>query len=69
ASAKGKSAEEFRDFLIRLSGRQMKHKVRYTNPALLAGLWSFLSMLEVLQTWSEEQLEEMKKMAEFFFRE
>ncbi|VAW45551.1 hypothetical protein MNBD_GAMMA03-1108, partial [hydrothermal vent metagenome] len=30
------------------------------------GLWSFLSMLEVLQTWSEEQLEEMKKMAEYF---
>ncbi|VAW49817.1 hypothetical protein MNBD_GAMMA04-592, partial [hydrothermal vent metagenome] len=43
------------------------HKVRYTNPALLAGLWSFLSMLEVLQTWSAEQLEEMKKMAEYFF--
>ncbi|VAW47381.1 hypothetical protein MNBD_GAMMA03-427, partial [hydrothermal vent metagenome] len=30
------------------------------------GLWSFLSMLEVLQTWSAEQLEEMKKMAEYF---
>ncbi len=67
ASAKGESAEAFRDFLIRLSGRQMKYKVRYTNTALLAGLWSFLSMLEVLQTWSAEQLEEMKEMAEYFF--
>ncbi len=67
AAAKGKSAEEFRDFLIKLSGRQMKHKVRYTTPALLAGLWGFLSMLEVLQTYSTEQLEQMKEMAEYFF--
>ncbi len=67
AAAKGKSAEEFRNFLIKLSGRQMKHKVRSTNPALLAGLWGFLSMLEVLQTYSTEQLEQMKEMAEYFF--
>ncbi len=67
AAAKGKPAEEFRDFLIKLSGRQMKHKVRYTTPALLAGLWVFLSMLEVVQTYSSGQLEQMKDMAEHFF--
>lgn len=66
ATATGESAEEFRDFLIKLSGRQMKHKVRYTNPALLAGLWGYISMLEVLQTYSTDQLEQMKEMAESF---
>ncbi|MCF6345835.1 MAG: hypothetical protein L3J00_05135 [Thiomicrorhabdus sp.] len=67
SAAEGKSATEFRAFLVKLSGRQMKHKVLYTNPALLAGLWSFISMLEVLQTYSSEQLEQMKEMAECFF--
>jgi len=67
ASSKEETAEAFRDFLIKLSGRQMKHKVHYTTPALLAGLWVFISMLEVFQTYSTEQLEQMKKMAEYFF--
>jgi len=62
ANAKGEDAERFRDFLIRLSGRQMKHGVAYTNPALLAGLWAFISMLHVLETYSEEELDWMKKM-------
>jgi len=44
AAAKGEDAERFRGFLIRLSGRQMKHGVSYTTPALLAGLWSFISV-------------------------
>ena len=66
AAAKGKSAALFRDFLIKLSGRQMKHKVPYTNPALLAGLWVYLSMQEVLQTYSPDKLELMHSMAKEF---
>jgi hypothetical protein len=36
-----------RRLLVRLSGRQMKHKQEFTIPALLAGLWTLLSMIEV----------------------
>jgi hypothetical protein len=42
-------AEQVRTFLIRLSGRQMKHGESYTWPALLAGLWVFLTMIDVLE--------------------
>ncbi|MEI6709268.1 MAG: hypothetical protein WCK96_19270, partial [Methylococcales bacterium] len=41
-----------RTFLIKLSGRQMKWGVEFTNPALLAGLWVYLSMLEVIESYS-----------------
>ena len=66
ATAKGKSAREFREFLIKLSGRQMKYNESYSNPALLAGLWVFISMQEVLQTYSSEQLKHMTHLATKF---
>ena len=37
-----------RSLLIRLSGRQMKRNRPFTEPALLAGLWVLLAMLDVL---------------------
>ncbi|MDP2903867.1 MAG: hypothetical protein Q8N96_12310 [Methylovulum sp.] len=36
AADKSKEAAELRAFLIKLSGRQMRHKIEFTNPALLA---------------------------------
>lgn len=42
-------AEELKDVLIRLSGRQTKRKRPHTAPALLAGLWVLLSMLALLE--------------------
>ena len=42
-------AEELKDILIRLSGRQMKKDHPHTAPALLAGLWVLVSMLELLK--------------------
>ena len=42
-------AREFKDVLVRLSGRQMKRKRPHTAPALLAGLWILLSMLSLLK--------------------
>lgn len=57
---------ELQGFLIKLSGRQMGRQKRVTHPALLAGLWLFLSMLEVLKTYSAEELEDMKTTAEKF---
>lgn len=49
-------AEPVRRLLVRLSGRQMKHGRDFTWPALLAGLWILLAMLEVLQIYSPEDL-------------
>lgn len=42
-------AMELKEILTRLSGRQTKRKKPHTAPALLAGLWVLLSMLELLQ--------------------
>jgi hypothetical protein len=42
-------ANELRDTLIRLSGRQTKRKRPHTAPALLAGLWVLVSMLALLK--------------------
>lgn len=53
-------AVSFRDFLVRLSGRQMKWGKSHTAPALLSGLWVYLSMLDALQQYSPEQLQAMK---------
>lgn len=53
-------ALSFRDLLVRLSGRQMKYGKSHTTPALLAGLWVYLAMLDALQQYSPEQLQAMK---------
>ena len=45
-------AAEVRALLIRLSGRQMKHKCPFTVPALLAGLWVLLAMLDALDHYT-----------------
>lgn len=66
AADKSKEAAEFRLFLIKLSGRQMRYGKEFTHPALLAGLWSFLSMLEVLQNYSQDQLHNFKMTAQQF---
>ena len=53
-------AVELKDIVIRLSGRQMKHNRPHTAPALLAGLWVLLSMLELLEHYD---LDELRKLA------
>ena len=66
ATAKGEKAEALRTFLIKLSGRQMKWGKLFTNPALLAGLWVFLSMQEVLDCYSPEELAALQETAQDF---
>ena len=51
-------AEEARRFLVRMSGRQMKRGTTFTIPALLAGTWVLLGMLEALEHYSIEDLRE-----------
>ncbi len=66
AAAQGKKAEAFRAFLIKLSGKQMKWGKSFTNPALLSGLWIFLSMQEVLSCYSSEELAVLQETAQDF---
>jgi hypothetical protein len=49
-----------RRLLVRLSGRQMGRGRQHTAPALLAGLWSLLAMLDVLTGHSVEELRHYK---------
>ena len=49
-------AERARTLLVRLSGRQMKHRPKFTLPALLAGMWVLLAMLDALETYTLEDL-------------
>jgi hypothetical protein len=50
----------FRDFLVRLSGRQMKYGKTHTAPSLLAGLWVYLAMLDALDHHTPHELRAMK---------
>jgi hypothetical protein len=59
--ADGPEAQSFRALLIRLSGRQMKRGKPHTAPALLAGLWVYVAMLETLGQHSVEELQAMRK--------
>jgi hypothetical protein len=61
ARAEGPDAEAARGLLVRLSGRQMKRGVRWTLPALLAGLWPLLALVEELQ---HTDLSEMMRLAQ-----
>lgn len=59
ALAKEREAEEIREFLISLSGRQMKRGVAYTMPALLVGMWQFLAIIDALERYTTAELQEM----------
>ncbi|MGR9053694.1 MAG: hypothetical protein ACU84J_13700 [Gammaproteobacteria bacterium] len=67
AADKSQEAVELRGFLVKLSGRQMAHKQAFTNPALLAGLWVFVSVLEVIQSYSPQELDAFRQTARHVF--
>jgi hypothetical protein len=54
------AAAALRGLLVRRSGRQMTWGRESTAPALLAGLWSLLAMLEVRDEHSAEELRRYK---------
>lgn len=56
------AATELRRLLVRLSGRQMAWGREATAPALLAGLWSLVAMLEVLESHSVEELRRFRDL-------
>jgi hypothetical protein len=59
--AKTPEAKSFCDLLVRLSGRQMKRTKPHTAPALLAGIYVYLAMLEALEHHSVEELRAMRQ--------
>jgi hypothetical protein len=56
-------AGRLRSLLVRLSGRQMKQGKEFTEPALLAGMWVLLAMLEVLQQHDVTELQQLAAFA------
>lgn len=52
-------AQACQQFLVRLSGRQMKRTRPVTTPALLAGLHILIVMLEVMETHTPEQIRQL----------
>jgi len=55
-------AATLRRTLVRLSGRLMKHRVEWTAPALLAGMWQLLMIIDALDQYPIEELKEMGNM-------
>ena len=49
--------------LVRFSGRQMKASQPVTAPALLAGLWTLFSALELIEQYPPEQLKQLAQQA------
>ena len=52
----GVLADQVKQFLVRLSGRQTKRSAPITAPALLSGLYTFFALLDVLENHSVEEL-------------
>ncbi len=48
-------------FLVKLSGRLVARGKVSTSPALLAGIWSFFSTMDILELYDIEKLISMKK--------
>jgi hypothetical protein len=57
------AATRLRSLLIRLSGRQMKWGKEFTEPALLAGMWVLLAMLDVLEQHDVAELQQLAAFA------
>jgi hypothetical protein len=56
-------AEQARLFLVRLSGRQMKRSQPWTMPAMLAGMWNLLAMINVLEHYNSSELQQLANIA------
>lgn len=59
AISKEENASAIREFLVSLSGRQMKRGVAYTASALLVGMWQFLAIIDALERHTTAELREM----------
>jgi hypothetical protein len=53
-------AKKIRDFLIKLSGKQIQRGIDFTYPALLSGLENYLTALDLLRQFSVEEIFKMR---------
>jgi hypothetical protein len=60
-------AQEFKHFLVRLSGRQMKKNRPITPSALLEGLWLFLTLMDTLDHYPLDQLLQFRQNVDAFW--
>jgi len=60
-NSKDKNAPAIRKFLVQLSGRLIEKGKDYTAPALLAGLWVFMKIMNLLKIYDVEKLFEFKE--------
>lgn len=63
ARAQEPEAEPVRELLLRLSGRLMKRGTSYTEPALLAGFFVLLALLDALERYSVDDLRRLADLA------
>jgi hypothetical protein len=62
------SVTKFRKYLIRLSGRRMKHNVQFTAPALLAGYYVHLTIIQFLED-TDLTIDELKSLEKSAMKE
>ncbi len=60
-------AQEFKHFLVRLSGRQMKKNRPITPSALLEGLWLFLTLMDTLDHYPLDPLLQFRQRVDAFW--
>ena len=60
ANDNGDNAKKIRDFLIKLSGKQIQRGIEFTYLALLSGLENYLTTLELLRQFSVEDIFKMR---------
>ena len=56
-----KNIIKIKEFLVKISGRLVAREKVSTSPALLAGIWAFLSTMDILELYDIEKLLSMKK--------
>ena len=62
-----KEALNLKTFLVKLSGRLTKRTKPITHPALLAGLWVFMQINEVLNTYSLDEMNTYRELGRQYF--
>lgn len=60
ANSNHENSKKIRDFLVKLSGRLVEKKIKFTSSALLTGLWNFFSAMDILELYDFEELLKMK---------
>lgn len=62
AQSEDEQAKPLRQLLVRLSGRLMKRGVAFTTPALLAGMWNLLAIIDALDEYTLDELRQQGKL-------